>query len=83
MIRTVKEPSKRTVQTGPRTIFKVRDVARWCDVDTKTVRSWCEKTAIVYLKTPGGHHRFTRDALVKFFTDRGWPLPTELKEVTT
>lgn len=70
-------------RTGPRILFKASDVARWCEVDLKTVHLWCEKTAIVYFKTPGGHHRFTRDALVKFFTDRGWPLPSELKEVPT
>lgn len=60
--------------------FSTADVARFCHVTADTIRKWAEAGRIQVFKTPGGHRRIQRDALLKFLRDNQIPLPSELEE---
>lgn len=62
-------------------IMKATDLARFCEVDLKTIHNWVERGKIDYWRTPGQHLRFTREAVVTFLQKWGYPIPDELKDV--
>lgn len=55
--------------------FAAPDVARFCDVDLKTVHAWAKKGALLCDKSAGGQLRFRRTDVVSFLRGQGFPLP--------
>ncbi|MDA0747147.1 MAG: helix-turn-helix domain-containing protein [bacterium] len=47
----------------PMTCF---EIAEYLDVTPKTVRNWCSRRQIPYIKLPGGQVRFLRDQVERF-----------------
>ena len=39
-------------------LFTASDVARFCQVDLKTIHNWADKGEIRHFRTPGRHLRF-------------------------
>jgi DNA-binding transcriptional MerR regulator len=58
--------------------YKTSDVARFCGCDPKSVHTWCESGVIEHWKTPGGHKRISKTALLNFLRKQGYPIPQEL-----
>ncbi len=51
------------------------EVARLLAVSPVTVRQWAQKGMIQARTTPGGHRRFTREAIIDFARRMAMPLP--------
>lgn len=47
------------------------EVARLVGVNAKTVSRWCTEGRLDSVRTPGGHRRITRDAMVAFLGRMG------------
>jgi len=54
------------------------DVARFCQVDLKTVHNWADKGKIVCFRTPGRHLRFRAPEVLTFLRTFGYPIPPDL-----
>jgi excisionase family DNA binding protein len=61
-------------------LFRASDVARFCDVDLKTVHNWADKGRIQFFRTPGRHLRFKPAALLAFLSGHGYDVPPEVRE---
>lgn len=60
--------------------YTTGDIAKYCDVNLRTVIRWIEKGELNGFKLPGrGNNRVTPDELVRFMTRFGIPLPPELE----
>jgi len=59
----------------PPRLFTAQEVARFCEVDLKTVHHWAERGKIPHFRTEGRHLRFRRNDLVRFLRAHGYPLP--------
>lgn len=57
----------------------VSDLARFCDVDAKTIHNWVKRGALKAFRTPGRHLRFAKGDVVKFMAEHGYPIPSDLK----
>jgi excisionase family DNA binding protein len=62
----------------PRLLYTAQDVARFCEVDLKTIHHWADGGKIPHHRTEGRHLRFRRNHLVRFLRAHGYPLPDEL-----
>lgn len=60
-------------------LLTAAEVARYCDVDLKTIHNWAEKKAIHHHRTPGRHLRFRRLDVVDFLRTYGYPIPDDLR----
>lgn len=60
-------------------LYTASDVARFCQVDLKTIHNWAEKGEIKHFRTPGRHLRFRRGDVVDFLRKWGYPMPTGLR----
>lgn len=58
------------------------DVARILLVSPVTVRQWAQKGWIDYQSTPGGHRRFTLEAVQRFAAQRGLTLAPQEQRTT-
>lgn len=65
----------------PGLIYTAQDVARFCEVDLKTVHHWAERGRVPHHRTEGRHLRFRRNDLVRFLRAHGYPLPEEITSV--
>jgi excisionase family DNA binding protein len=63
---------------GERRFLTTTELARFCEVDAKTIHNWADEGEIESFRTPGRHLRFTRAAVIKFLKTQGYPLPDEL-----
>jgi len=61
-------------------LFTASDVARFCQVDLKTIHNWAEKGEIRHFRTPGRHLRFRRLDVLDFLRKYGYPIPEVLRE---
>lgn len=61
--------------------YTAQDVARFCEVDLKTIHLWADRGKIVHQRTTGRHLRFRRNDVLRFFRGLGYPLPPELRDV--
>ncbi len=68
-----KEPS-----TNPE-LFTASDMARFCQVDLKTIHNWADKGEIRHFRTPGRHLRFRRLDVLDFLRKYGYPIPEDLR----
>jgi excisionase family DNA binding protein len=59
-------------------IYTAQDVARFCEVDLKTVHHWADKGKVPCSRTEGRHLRFRRNDVVRFLRAHGYPLPDGL-----
>ncbi|WP_286237199.1 response regulator [Neptuniibacter halophilus] len=59
--------------------FSTGDIAKFCDVNLRTVIRWIEKGELKGFKLPGrGNNRVTEEELVKFFQRHQMPIPKEV-----
>jgi len=60
-------------------LFTASDVARFCQVDLKTIHNWADKGEIRHFRTPGRHLRFRRLDVLDFLRKYGYPIPDVLR----
>lgn len=63
------------VRRRPGLTYTAQDVARFCEVDLKTVHHWAERGRVPHFRTEGRHLRFRRNDVVRFLRAHGYPLP--------
>jgi excisionase family DNA binding protein len=68
---------KRTVAT-PALVYTAQDVARFCEVDLKTIHHWADAGKIPHRRTEGRHLRFRRNHVLAFLHAHGYPLPSPI-----
>jgi excisionase family DNA binding protein len=54
-------------------------LARFCNVDLKTIHNWVKKGAIAHHRTEGRHLRFYRLDVAEFLRTYGYGVPEELR----
>ena len=59
-------------------IFTSVDVARLINVHVTSVANWIRQGILQSYRTPGGHNRITRSALLKFLNEQKIPIPDAL-----
>ena len=60
-------------------LYGASDVARFCQVDLKTIHNWVEKGNVIpHFRTPGRHLRFKAGDVVAFLKKYGYTMPEEL-----
>jgi excisionase family DNA binding protein len=62
-------------------LYTGQDVARFCEVDLKTVHHWANRGKIPHHRTEGRHLRFRRNDVVRFLRAHGYPIPEDLARV--
>src|SRR5689334_9732986 len=62
-------------------LYTGQDVARFCEVDLKTVHHWADRGKIPHYRTDGRHLRFRRNEVVRFLRAHGYPLPEQVTNV--
>jgi excisionase family DNA binding protein len=77
---TTTEEKETTSNTNPQPeLFTASDVARFCQVDLKTIHNWADKGEIRHFRTPGRHLRFRRLDVLDFLRKYGYPIPEVLR----
>lgn len=61
-------------------LFTASDVARFCQVDLKTIHNWADKGEVRHFRTPGRHLRFRRVDVLDFLRKYGYPIPEGLRQ---
>lgn len=74
-----KEVTSTTPSTQQPELFTASDVARFCQVDLKTIHNWADKGEIRHFRTPGRHLRFRRLDVLDFLRKYGYPIPEVLR----
>ena len=74
-----KEAAAPTSTTREPELFTASDVARFCQVDLKTIHNWADKGEIRHFRTPGRHLRFRRLDVLDFLRKYGYPIPEVLR----
>ena len=74
-----KETQTTTPQPNQPELFTASDVARFCQVDLKTIHNWADKGEIRHFRTPGRHLRFRRLDVLDFLRKYGYPIPEVLR----
>ncbi|MGB8329217.1 MAG: helix-turn-helix domain-containing protein [Polyangiales bacterium] len=59
-------------------LFTASEIARFCQVDLKTIHNWADRGQIPHFRTPGRHLRFRRPHVLDFLRKYGYPIPHEL-----
>jgi excisionase family DNA binding protein len=62
----------------PKDLFTASDVARYCQVDLKTIHNWADRDEIRHFRTPGRHLRFRRVDVLDFLRRYGYPIPDSI-----
>jgi excisionase family DNA binding protein len=62
-------------------LYTAQDVARFCEVDLKTIHHWAGAGKISHHRTEGRHLRFRRNDVVRFLRAHGYPLHDALTSV--
>lgn len=60
-------------------LFTASQIARFCQVDLKTIHNWADRGQIPHFRTPGRHLRFQRPHVLDFLRKYGYPIPEELE----
>ena len=61
-------------------LFTASEVARFCQVDLKTIHNWADRGEIRHFRTPGRHLRFRRVDVLDFLRKYGYPVPDVLRQ---
>jgi len=64
-------------------LFTASEVAKFCQVDLKTIHNWADRAEIRHFRTPGRHLRFRRVDVVDFLRKYGYPIPEILRQGRT
>ena len=64
----------------PKELFTASEVAKFCQVDLKTIHNWADRGEIRHFRTPGRHLRFRRADVLDFLRKFGYPVPEVLKQ---
>lgn len=64
-------------------LFSTADLARMWNVSESTVKRWADAGELPCVKTPGGHRRFTLDAVSRFQRERGFAAVGRLAAAAT
>jgi hypothetical protein len=59
-------------------LYTAQDLARFCEVDLKTIHHWADGGKIPHFRTEGRHLRFRHNHLVRFLRSHGYPLHPEI-----
>jgi len=59
-------------------VYTAQDMARFCEVDLKTIHHWADAGKIPHRRTEGRHLRFRRNHVLAFLRAHGYPLPALL-----
>lgn len=59
-------------------VYTAQDVARFCEVDLKTIHHWADAGKIRHRRTEGRHLRFRRNHVLAFLHAHGYPLPSPI-----
>lgn len=59
-------------------VYTAQDVARFCEVDLKTIHHWADAGKIPHRRTQGRHLRFRRNHVLAFLHAHGYPLPSPI-----
>ena len=62
-----------TKRGQPKELFTASEVARFCQVDLKTIHNWADRGEIRHFRTPGRHLRFRRVDVLDFLRKYGYP----------
>ena len=80
MIEERQPPASTPASAAPAPeLFTASDVARFCQVDLKTIHNWADKGEIRHFRTPGRHLRFRRLDVLDFLRKYGYPIPDALR----
>ena len=72
---------KRMAKRGQaKELFTASEVAKFCQVDLKTIHNWADRGEIRHFLTPGRHLRFRRVDVLDFLRKYGYPVPDVLKQ---
>jgi excisionase family DNA binding protein len=61
-------------------LFTASEVARFCQVDLKTIHNWADRGEVRHFRTPGRHLRFRRADVLDFLRKYGYPVPDVLRQ---
>lgn len=64
-------------------LFTASEVAKFCQVDLKTIHNWADRGEIRHFRTPGRHLRFRRVDVLDFLRKYGYPVPELLRQGRT
>ena len=78
IVRKRAAPTRRVPMAPREPIFVASQVASLWGVDLKTVHGWVESGDVEAFRTPGGHLRFRRRALLDLLRRFHMPIPTSL-----
>jgi excisionase family DNA binding protein len=67
-------------RTQAKELFTASEVARFCQVDLKTIHNWADRGEIRHFRTPGRHLRFRRVDVLDFLRKYGYPVPEVLRQ---
>src|SRR6476646_6881872 len=70
---------KENVNVSQPELFTASDVAKFCQVDLKTIHNWADKGEIRHCRTPGRHLRFRRLDVLDFLRKYGYAIPEVLR----
>ena len=62
-------------QAKRKDLFTASEVARFCQVDLKTIHNWADRGEIQHFRTPGRHLRFRQLDVLDFLRKYGYPIP--------
>lgn len=63
------------------TVYTAQDVARFCEVDLKTIHHWADAGKIAHHRTEGRHLRFRRNDVLRFLRAHAYPIADALTTV--
>jgi excisionase family DNA binding protein len=67
-------------RTQAKELFTASEVARFCQVDLKTIHNWADRGEVRHFRTPGRHLRFRRVDVLDFLRKFGYPIPEVLRQ---
>jgi excisionase family DNA binding protein len=76
--RAVAENATRRPPSPKPLLYTAQDIARFCEVDLKTIHHWADAGKIAHHRTEGRHLRFRRNHVLAFLRSHGYPIPDEL-----
>ena len=59
-------------------LYTAQDLARFCEVDLKTIHHWADAGKIPHHRTEGRHLRFRRNHVLAFLRRHGYPVHAEI-----
>lgn len=60
--------------------YSTFEISKICGVYPTTVINWINQGKLKAYSTPGGHHRVTKEDLIKFLKEYNFPIPPELED---